>query len=271
LSKQTGDEPADAFSIDSVLATWSRYQDSPEEAFDTFLVPVLLRPFAEDLLEAVQPGPGERALDIACGSGAVACAALHRVGGPGFVVGVDFDPRMLAFARTKPGSITWTEAPADSLPQPDGSFDIVLCQQGLQFFSDRRMALREMYRVLVGGGRLGLSVWRSIEFNPVHRALRAPVGRHVGAEAGEAFFRVPTSLGEASELDTLVREAGFHEVRVVPQKRVICFDSSLAFLAQWGGPERPCGPGDATQPGAAIHGGGRHGTRAGAVPDRWEA
>jgi ubiquinone/menaquinone biosynthesis C-methylase UbiE len=91
----------------------------------------------------------------------------------------------------------------------DATFDVVLCQQGLQFFPDKPTALREMHRVLVPGGRVVLSVWS--KENPYGTALSNAVGRHVSAEAA-ARLKAPQALTDAGELYRLMVEAGFEEV-----------------------------------------------------------
>ena len=119
------------------------------------------------------PQPGEHVLDIACGTGLVARLAAQRVGGTGNVTGLDLNPGMLAVAASLASSdpptnarITWQEASATNMPLPDAAYDIAYCQLGLQFFPDRAAAIRERYRVLVSGGRLGLMVWQSIQYTP---------------------------------------------------------------------------------------------------------
>ena len=73
-------------------------------------------------------------------------------------------------------------ASALGLPFGAGSYDVVLCQLGLQFFPDRRAALAEMRRVLVTGGRLGLNVYGPIEHNPAAFALARALDRHLGPD-----------------------------------------------------------------------------------------
>jgi ubiquinone/menaquinone biosynthesis C-methylase UbiE len=89
--------------------------------------------------------------------------------------------RSVAATNAQPGApIQWQEASADKLPFPDGSFDIVYCQLGLQFFADRAAALREMLRVLGAKGspvdgvaryrrKLGLPRWRVLGETSVRR------------------------------------------------------------------------------------------------------
>jgi len=104
-------------------------------------------------------------LDVACGTGVVTRAAAERVASGGRVAGIDLNPGMIAVARSLPptagAAIEWHEASALALPFADSGFDVVLCQQGLQFFPDKALALREMRRVLRPGGRLALSVWNN--------------------------------------------------------------------------------------------------------------
>ena len=138
---------------------------SAPEVYERELVPAVFGVWAPILVELAQPGPGERVVDVACGTGIVARIAATRVGPTGAVVGVDLNPGMLSVARSvvstdsrSGGPLQWQEASADKLPFPDGSFDVVYCQLGLQFFADRAAALREMRRVLGPGGRLALMV-----------------------------------------------------------------------------------------------------------------
>lgn len=93
----------------------------------------------------------------------------------------------------------------------DASFNAVLCQQGLQFFPDKAVALKEMRRVLDHGGRLALSVWNSTGLynNAVGDALARLVGNEV-ADRFNASRQVPT----AEDLRYLATEAGFSAIDV---------------------------------------------------------
>ena len=128
------------------------------------LGPVVFEPWAEVLLDAVGVTAGDRVLDVASGTGVVARAAARRAGPQGRVVGTDVSEPMLSLAAALPlpddsAPVEYLEARADNLPFPDESFDVVLCQQGLQFFPERLDAAREMHRVLRPGGTLGAAVW----------------------------------------------------------------------------------------------------------------
>ncbi len=187
------------------------------ESYERYLVPGIFRPWAEDLIEQIALQPGECVLDVACGTGIVARLAAQRVGATGSVTGLDLNPGMIVTARALTSStsvpIMWREGAADALPFAEASFDVVFCQQGLQFFPDRLAALREMHRILTRGGRLVLSVWRALPHNPYVVVLAEAVARHVSPEAG-ASMRAPCAFGDIEALRTSIREGGFRESRI---------------------------------------------------------
>jgi ubiquinone/menaquinone biosynthesis C-methylase UbiE len=192
-------------------------EESSAEAYERYLVPLLFAPGAEYLIELAAPGPAEKVLDVACGTGIVARRAAPRVGSGGKVVGLDTNEGMLQVARKVSSdlrpAIEWRKGDATDMPLPDRAFDVVFCQQGLQFFPDRPAALGEMHRVLIENGRLALSILRSIEHNPGYRLLAEALERHAGPDAGP-MMRSPFSSLSADELRDLITGAGFREVRI---------------------------------------------------------
>ncbi len=203
------------------------------EAYERYMVPTLFAPWAADLVERLPLHPGGHVLDVSCGTGIVARLAAHRAGPNGTVTGLDLNPGMLAVARSLPLAkdvrVEWQEGSAVALPFANAAFDVVLCQQGLQFFPDRLAALREMHRVLVPEGRLGLSVWRPIQHNPYIAALGNAAERHVSAEVA-AGLRTVCALGDADALRSLLLQAGFREVRISIAILVMRFASVDAFV-----------------------------------------
>ncbi len=192
-------------------------QENSAEAYERYLVPLFFAPGAQYLVELATPGPGEWVLDVACGTGIVARCAAPRVGADGTVVGLDLNEGMLEVARKISSEmrppIEWRQGDATEMPFADAAFDIVYCQQALQFFADRPAALGEMRRVLVENGRLALSVLRSIEHNPGYVALAEALERYAGADAG-AMMRSPFPSLSVDELRDLVKDGGFREVRI---------------------------------------------------------
>jgi ubiquinone/menaquinone biosynthesis C-methylase UbiE len=188
------------------------------EAYERYLVPTLFTPWAHDLIACAALQPGERVLDVACGTGIVARLAAAPVGVAGHVVGIDLNSGMLAVARAQTPAaasarVEWREGDANALPCDNATFDVVFCQQGLQFFPDKAHALREMHRVLAPEGRLALSVWRALPYNLYNRVLADAVEWHVGPDAGGGM-RAPCSFGDAQALRTLLTTVGFRDIRL---------------------------------------------------------
>ena len=212
---------------------------SAPEVYERELVSAVFGEWAPIVVELAHPLPGERVVDVACGTGIVARIAAARVGPTGAVVGIDLNPGMLSVARSvavtdsRPGApLHWQEASADKLPFPDESFDVVYCQLGLQFFADRAAALREMRRVLGAEGRLALMVWRGIQESPGFAALAESLERHVG-QAPAAIMRAPFGLSNAEELATLIRAAGFQDVAIQQRVGTVRFASVDRFVLSY--------------------------------------
>jgi ubiquinone/menaquinone biosynthesis C-methylase UbiE len=203
------------------------------ELYQRHLVPAITAGWAASLVERAGLRRGERVLDVACGTGVVARAAARRVGRAGHVAGIDMNAGMLAVARslpTGPGAgIGWSQGSALNLPFAAGSCDVVLCQLGLQFFPDRPAALAEMRRVLVTGGRLGLSVYGPIEHNPAAFALARALDRHLGPDAS-VTKRAEHALADPALWRMLAAEAGFSRVRIVTETRIVRFASVSDYV-----------------------------------------
>jgi ubiquinone/menaquinone biosynthesis C-methylase UbiE len=203
------------------------------EVYQEYLVPAIFGPWALIVVDAAGLRVGDRVLDIACGPGTVAREAARRVGPGGSVVGLDNNPSMLAVARAVPPPagtmIDWREGDATALPLDDGTFDVVLCQLGLQYFGDRLAALQEMRRVLVPGGRSVVLVWQSIEASPGYAVFADVLGRHVGPGAA-TLMRAPFVLGDTHQLHALMTNAGFHDVSVRGETGTVHFESTEHFV-----------------------------------------
>lgn len=184
---------------------------NPAEAYEQYLGPAIAEPFSRVLLDRAAPRQDQRILDLASGTGIVARRVAPMVGIEGRVVALDISPAMLDVARALPtpagAAIEWLQGDAIALDLPDKAFDLVLCQQGLQFFSDRKAALREMRRVLAIDGRAVLSVWRGLEHHPLYEGLFRGVSRRFALEVSD--LDVSFSLGRSEDLQALLIDAGF--------------------------------------------------------------
>lgn len=211
----------------SVCEHWQMDASAPE-LYERYLVPAITSVWARDLLDRISPSGGESVLDIACGTGVVARLAEQR-GHTGRLVGIDLNTAMLAVAREKSPAVEWIEGSALDLPFDANSFDIVLCQLGLQFFPDRPLALKEMVRVLKPGGRAGVSVYSAIEGTPAAYAFVQALDEHLG-EAASRTKRSEHLSCDAQEVGAWAKQAGFDVVDVVTVTKQITFPSILDYV-----------------------------------------
>ena len=180
------------------------------ETYERLLVPAIFAPWAEDLLERARPiGAAERILDLGCGTGIVARSLRARLGGGARITGVDANPEMIALARKLAPELDWQEGNAMALPFADESFELVTCQQMLQFVPDRAAALREIRRVLVPGGRLVAATWRPRAEQVLFELLGSIAERHLGSANDKRF-----ALGDEASLQALLQEAGFSDISI---------------------------------------------------------
>jgi ubiquinone/menaquinone biosynthesis C-methylase UbiE len=209
------------------------YAGNPAENYQRFFVPAIGAPVADDLIAIAGLQPGERVLDVACGTGVVARLAAERVGATGSVTGLDIHPGMLAVAGSATPSdmsIDWQEANAESMPFPDNAFDVVLCQMGLQFVPGKLAALREMRRVLAMGGRAVISVPGPKP--PLFAMMADAFARHISPEVA-SFVDLVFSMHDVDELKELIRSAGFRNVDVEAKPRTLRLPAAADFLWQY--------------------------------------
>jgi ubiquinone/menaquinone biosynthesis C-methylase UbiE len=201
--------------------------------YEKYFVPAIGEPVADDLLRTAALEPGERVLDVGCGTGVAARRAAQEVGDSGHVIGVDVSPAMIAVARTSTPSdldIEWRQADAEAMPLPDRGFDAVLCQLSLQLMAHQLEALKEMRRVLAPGGRLVLNV--PGDETPVFQALEDALRRHIGPEAG-GFVHKVFSLHDPDEIQSLMRRADFEDVSVAVHTVPLHLPPPRDFLWQY--------------------------------------
>ena len=211
---------------------WQLTKNGPE-AYEQYLVPSIFTPWAERLIEQSSLQEGDRILDVGCGTGIVARRAAARVGEQGIVVGVDINEGMLKVARTAADDLTppikWRRGDATDLPFSDEAFDVIYCQQALQFVEDPAVALQEMHRVLAPNGRIAVGVLRSLAFNAGYDKLAEALERHAGAEAG-MMMRSPFRGYSREELHTLAEDAGFDEPVVTIEISSVRYPSVEEFV-----------------------------------------
>jgi len=164
----------------------------------------------ESLLDAAGARRELKALDLCCGHGNVSKSLLDR----GRVVGIDFSPAMLTFARKRAPKATFIEADAQDLPFDDGEFDVVVSNLGVCHIPDQPRALAEARRVLRSGGSFAMTVWCGPENSPCFAAVYAAIKEHgdphVSAPSGPDFHQFATRDVAVK----LLSAAGFSDVDV---------------------------------------------------------
>lgn len=211
---------------------WQLCGDGPE-AYERYIVPAFSGAWAQDLVDRATLENGARVLDVACGTGIVSRYAFKALNESGRITGMDVNEVVLKKAREicPPNvmPIQWEQGDVKDLPFSDSKFDVVLCQQGLQYFPDRSRALNEINRVLAAKGRVVFSVWRPIKYFPYHSTLHNALEQYIGAEAA-SMLAAAFSLGDSTQLRILFENAGFKKIEIcltIKQMRYSPFEEFL--------------------------------------------
>lgn len=178
------------------------------------------------LLEMSAPQPGDRVLDLACGLGGLGMAASRLVGPAGHVVLSDVAPEMVAFASGSVENAGLTNVSAqlrdiENIDEPDASFDVVLCREGLMFALDPARAAGEICRVLRPGGRVALAVWGPRNRNPWLGVVLDCVSAQIGKPLPPPGMPGPFALDDAGRLVDALERGGLTDIAVTE------FDSPL--------------------------------------------
>ncbi len=200
------------------------------DIYESIIVPAFVEEWTKDLVKRAELKEGENVLDAACGTGIVARNAAAVVGSKAHVTGVDINKVMLDKAREISArcndNIHWQQDDITALDLQDEAFDVVLCQQGLQYFSDRTLALEQIHRALVPGGRIVFSFWRGIQYFPFYTALHKALGRYVGNDAALTLASA-FSITDTTQLKSDLKKMGFKNIcsrLVIKQMHCTCFE-----------------------------------------------
>ena len=208
---------------------------SPVDAYEAVFVPAMLDPLARASMRHIGARSGERILDLACGTGIMARRLAPALGRNGRILGVDVSPEMLAKARALPAPagapIEWREGDATALELPEGAFDLVVCQQSLQYIPAPAAALAECRRMLADRGRAVLSVWRALRHAPLFEALVDAEARHL-EKLGVTYeeLAAPFRMDDAGALQALLEAAGLRQVTVAEIAIEARFPSAERFV-----------------------------------------
>ena len=192
------------------MSGWQLSGDAPS-LYNRFAIRAMEQ-WTDDLIRQANCKDGDRVLDVACGTGFVTMRINEVSGVNCKLTGLDVNEGMLNAARKNPG-VDWQLGSATAMPFPDASFDVVLCQQGLQYFPDRQVAMNEIARVLAPGGRVALNVWGTMDRQVFFAVLVEACAEFIGPET-RAAFALNYSLNTREELHALASAAGLKDAKV---------------------------------------------------------
>jgi SAM-dependent methyltransferase len=211
--------------------SYRSFTGTAAENYERHFVPKIASPVSVALLEAASLQPGERVLDVACGTGLIARLAAGGVGPSGTVTGLDLSPDMIKVARAEsPSTIEWHVGDATSLPFADDAFDVVLCQLGLMFMQERHAAVAEMRRVTATDGRVVVNTPGVIP--PLFALMEQALVDHISADLG-GFVHAVFSMHNPEDVASLLRSVGLIDVTAAASTATVNLGAPAEFLWQY--------------------------------------
>ena len=215
----------------------SEFVGTVPDLYERLLVPMIFAAAADDVADEIARLEPEVVLEVAAGTGVLTRALLDRCPTTR-IVATDLNEPMLAVAARIVGSgvdggrVSWQQADAQSLDFDDASFDVVACQFGVMFFSQRDRAFAQARRVLRAGGALAFNVWDSLATNDFARVVHDALLEAAPDEPLRFMERTPHGLHDEQQLTAELAEAGFMTVETVwveGVSRSTATDAALAY------------------------------------------
>jgi ubiquinone/menaquinone biosynthesis C-methylase UbiE len=177
----------------------------------------LSAPVAEWLLNAIDPQPGERVLDLAAGPGETGFLIAERLGADGLLLSTDQSPDMVEVARRRAGelgldNVEFRVLDGQRIDLEEQGFDAVVCRWGYMLMADPDAALHGTHRVLRGGGRLALATWDTPDRNQWMAAPAMQLMARGALLPPEPGAPGPFSMADAAQLEQRLASAGFEQI-----------------------------------------------------------
>jgi len=200
-----------------------------------------LAPLGLAAVEAAAPKPGERVIDIGCGTGTTSLRIADMVGDRGYVLGVDVSEPLVEAARrnaVRRPNVQFLLGDA-SQHRLEGGFDLLFSRFGVMFFADPAAAFRHLRAALKPGGRLAFVCWRPFKENEwAFLPFMAAVPHLPPIERPSPNAPGPFALGDDQRVKTILGEAGFKDIAVKPLDRTMdpgsTVDSAASFASDTG-------------------------------------
>jgi SAM-dependent methyltransferase len=180
--------------------------------------------YQSGLMAAIGAQPGERILDVGCGSGELAIDLVRSTPGT-TALGVDLSTAQLEVARHQAGELPVKFEQADAQVQDFGAqaFDVIASRTGTMFFTDMAMAFANLAKATRPGGRLVMLVWRGIEENEWLREIFGAIGRVLPMSPPPADAPGPFSLSDPDRVRELLQGAGWTDISFTPKDELMGF------------------------------------------------
>lgn len=221
------------------MSSHAAFVGSVPRTYHKYLGPMIFEDYARDMARRLAVKPGQRVLELACGTGIVTKEIVKGMPRDAAVVATDLNQAMIDVARPYVGDdarITYKTADACTLPFGDGEFDAIACQYGVMFFPDKVKSMREARRVLKPGGRYVFNVWDSLEHNPLANVVHETVvAMYPHPEKPPAFLgKTPYAWFDRGEIEKTVRAGGFTKVMIemvgFPSQAPTAMDAATGFV-----------------------------------------
>ncbi|MGA9574519.1 MAG: class I SAM-dependent methyltransferase [Lysobacterales bacterium] len=196
---------------------------------EQYLVPAVYAQWAARVVDIAEIEHGHHVLDVACGTGSLARAALFETGLSGKVVGLDISKKMLESAHRQSRQIDWQLGDATSLPFEKNRFDRVMCQFSLMFIANRVAAIKEMLRVCKPGGLVVLAIWGPLQRGGAYDVLINMIEEYSGSHAAMKISS-PWKLGKPGVMDALLLSTGVDEYECHERVGQAAYPSMRAFV-----------------------------------------
>lgn len=181
--------------------------------YDTYLGPLFFEPFAQHIAGRISQLSPSNILELASGTGRLTRLLPAAAARNASIIASDINPAMINYGRSKnyQAAIEWMEIDAVSLPFEDNSFDCVVVQFGVMFYSDKIKAFKEALRVLKPGGHFIFSCWDTLAHNPVPTIINQVLHEFFPVDT-PAFYSIPFSYHSKKVIMSDLSEAGFKDI-----------------------------------------------------------
>ncbi len=194
----------------------SHFAGSIPEIYDRFMVPLIFEPYARDLAVRIARARPRDLLETAAGTGVLTRAIVSKLPAHARIIATDLNQPMLDYAATRSHQdrVTWRQADALALPFEDHAFDVVACQFGVMFLSDKIKGFSEARRILKPRGHFMFNVWDRISENEFSDVITHELTAFFPHDPPLFMARTPHGYHDVETIREDLRAAGFTDISI---------------------------------------------------------